>query len=341
MVILNLDNKIEVKTHMKTKKYRFIWISFLFLFLFVSCNFGHSPISEDGILNDSVVSDDTDENFNSFIVASDMREYTGNNLDWFRGACEAIASVDDGIYMFSAGDIDPPGQVLATIKKYISADYRWFPIVGNHESETPSDMEWIRNYYQVIESRVSIISEGPPGTKETMYSFDKGPVHFVILNEYFDGTSDIGSNGDIVTATYNWLEKDLNNTEKDIIVVFGHEPAFPLEDEESGRIRHEDDSLNTHEENRDAFWSLLNHHEVTAYICGHTHNYSSNLRPVDTTWQIDSGHSRGTQDPGAKSTFLKFEINTNNELILKTYRMDLDTGIYSLTERINLTNPTI
>ena len=50
MVILNLDNKIEVKTLMKTKKYRFIWISFLFLFLFVSCNFGHSPISEEGIL---------------------------------------------------------------------------------------------------------------------------------------------------------------------------------------------------------------------------------------------------------------------------------------------------
>ncbi len=42
-----------------------------------------------------------------------------------------------------------------------------------------------------------------------MYSFEKGPVHFIILNEYFDGTSDIGSNGDIVSATYNWLEEDL------------------------------------------------------------------------------------------------------------------------------------
>ena len=319
---------------MKTKIYRFIWI--LFLFLFISCLLGYSPISEIDIINDSYVLDDTDENFKSFVVASDMREYTGNNQAWFRGACEAIATVDNGLFMFSVGDIDPPGQVLATIKKYIDTDYRWFPIVGNHEAETPSDMEWIRNYYQVIESRVNIFSEGPTGTKETMYSFEKGPIHFIILNEYFDGTSDIGSNGDIVSATYNWLEEDLKKTEKEIIIVFGHEPAFPLADEDSGRLRHVGDSLDNHENNRDLFWNLLNQYDVTAYICGHTHNYSSNLRLGDSTWQIDSGHARGTKDTGAKSTFLKFEINDTNELILETYRMDLDTGIYSITETVNL-----
>ncbi len=325
---------------MKSKKYRFIWI--LFLFFLISCSFGFFPINEIGIINDSEVLNDSDENFKSFIVASDMRNYTGNNQNWFRGACEAISAVDNGIYMFSAGDIDPPGQVLATIKKYIGFDYRWFPIVGNHESETPSDMDWIRNYYyQVIESRVNIISEGPNGTKETMYSFDKGAVHFIILNEYFDGTSDIGSNGDIVSATYNWLEEDLKKTEKEIIIVFGHEPAFPLADEDSGRLRHVGDSLDNHEDNRDAFWALLNQYNVTAYICGHTHNYSSNLRIGDSTWQIDSGHARGTKDTGAKSTFLKFDINDNDELILETYRMNLNTGIYSITETVNLSTPSI
>lgn len=29
-----------------------------------------------------------------------------------------------------------------------------------------------------------------------MYSFDAGGVHFVIVNEYFDGISDVGSDGD-------------------------------------------------------------------------------------------------------------------------------------------------
>src|SRR6056297_607829 len=123
---------------MKTKRYRFLWI--IIIFIFISCNFGHFPISEINIINDFYVSDDTDENFKSFIVASDMRDYTGDNQNWFRGACEAISDVDNGIYMFSAGDIDPPSQVLATIKKYINVDYRWFHIVGNHEAETPSDM---------------------------------------------------------------------------------------------------------------------------------------------------------------------------------------------------------
>ena len=333
---MKVISSIEGKENMKTKRYRFLWI--IIIFIFISCNFGHFPISEINIINDFYVSDDTDENFKSFIVASDMRDYTGDNQNWFRGACEAISNVDNGIYMFSAGDIDPPGQVLATIKKYINVDYRWFPIVGNHESETPSDMQWIRDYYNVIKSRVNIISEGPTGSKETMYSFDKGQVHFIILNEYYDGTSDIGSNGDIVPATYNWLKSDLEQTEKDIIIVFGHEPAFPLADEDSGRLRHEGDSLNIHEENRDAFWSLLNDNNVTAYICGHTHNYSSNLNQGDVTWQIDSGHSRGTQDIGAKSTFLQFEINDSNELVLETYRMDIDTGIYSVTEIVNLSN---
>ncbi len=99
---------------MKTKAYRFIWI--LFLFLFISCLLGYSPISEIDIINDSYVLNDTDENFKSFIVASDMREFTGNNSDWFRGACEAIATVDNGLFMFSVGDIDPPGQVLQLLR---------------------------------------------------------------------------------------------------------------------------------------------------------------------------------------------------------------------------------
>jgi hypothetical protein len=42
----------------------------------------------------------------------------------------------------------------------------------------------------------SIVNAGPPGCEETTYSFDYGDAHFVVLNEYYNGTSDRGTDGD-------------------------------------------------------------------------------------------------------------------------------------------------
>jgi len=229
----------------------------------------------------------------------------------------------------SSGDIDPPDQVYADLQHYIGSDYLWYPVVGNHEAETSEDMEWLRSYNSDGNSLPGVVNIGPTGGKETTFSFDYQNVHFVIINEYYDTGSDTSTDGDIPDQLYNWLLNDLTTSTKPVTLVFGHEPAYPQPDEESERLRHETDSLNKYSSNRDLFWSALKNNNVSAYFCGHTHNYSK--MKFDTVWQIDAGHARGTGDTGSRSTFLLVYIMDDNKIWVSTYRLNAHSNKYELT----------
>jgi len=269
----------------------------------------------------------------TFVVSADMRKYSGSGWydtqQYFRGACKAIAALGGGAFMVSPGDIDPPGDVEWTIKQYIGQDYLWYPLVGNHEAETAADMAWLRayDYDPNGDTPPNVINSGPPGCEETTYSFDYGNSHFVALNEYCDGISDTGTDGDVVDALYSWLVDDLNATDKRHIFVFGHEPAYPQPDADSGRLRHLGDSLDGHPANRDLFWNLLKDKGVVAYICGHTHSYSAVA--VDGVWQLDVGHARGLGDTGAQSTFVIIRVD-GDVVTFEAYRDDAHGGSYAL-----------
>ena len=68
----------------------------------------------------------------SFTVTADMREYTGTNINYFRGVCERLFYGGPGDFMISPGDIDPPEQVDNDLQNYISTNYLWYPVTGNH-----------------------------------------------------------------------------------------------------------------------------------------------------------------------------------------------------------------
>ena len=270
----------------------------------------------------------------TFVVTADMRDFTGENPDYFRGACESIDSVGEGAFMISPGDIDPPADVLVTIETYIDTAYIWYPAIGNHEAETPADMTWLRAYMTGDDTPPNIVATGPSGSEQTTYSFEYGDVHFIVINEYYDGVSDVGTDGDVVTRLYNWMVTDLAVNTKPIVFVIGHEPAYPQPDEDNGRLRHEDDSLNKYPANRDRFRNLLVENGVLAYICGHTHNFSA--VNIEGVWQIDAGHSRGTGDTGARSTYVRIHVRGDGSVSFDTHRLDLVSGIYEITrsERI-------
>ena len=270
----------------------------------------------------------------SFIATADMRMFTGaehQTSEYFFGTCEAIKAVGKGAFMVSPGDIDPPKQASDTLKKVLGEDYPWYPVAGNHETETPEDMDWLRN-----EGRPDVqglVRSGPKNGEETTYSFDYKNAHFVVLNEYYDGQSDTGSNGDITTPLYLWLKQDLEENTKPMVFVIGHEPILSIPDYHNGRHRHQGDCLNAHPENSHRFQQLLRKHNVTAYICGHTHNFSySNINGL---WQLDAGHARGIGDQGAPSTFLKFLVGQRTCWV-EIYRDDANGGSYLLTQTIEL-----
>jgi hypothetical protein len=276
----------------------------------------------------------------SFAVTCDMREYSGSGqydtTQFFRGACEAIATVSDTSFMVSPGDIDPPDDVKWTIEQYLGSNYLWYPVAGNHETETTADMDWLRAYdYDPNGSAPpDIVNLGPSSCEETCYSFDYENSHFVVLNQYCDQDGDTSTDGDMVDTIYDWLAEDLSATDQTHIFVFGHEPAYPQPDAHNGRLRHDGDSLNKHPTNRDRFWNLLRDEGVVAYICGHTHNYSAVV--IDGVWQLDAGHARGMGDTGARSTFILVHVD-GDIVTLETYRDDASGGPYSLVYAGTLT----
>ena len=267
----------------------------------------------------------------TFAIAADMRSFAGpgdyDTSQYFRGACETLAALGKGDFMVSPGDLDPTSGTLWTITQTLGSTYTWYPVVGNHElpgagSEAypGANLEWLNTY------DYGAVNPGPSGCPTTTYSFDYENAHFVMLNVYCDSTGDHATTGDVPNHLYDWLSNDLSSTVKAHIFVFGHEPAYPQPDADNGRERHFGDSLDQYPENRDRFWTLLRDHNVVAYSCGHTHNYS--LVQSDDVWQLDAGHARGKGDTGARSTFVVIHVN-GGFVTFAAYRDDANGGYYT------------
>lgn len=230
-----------------------------------------------------------------FIIAADMRNFAANG-EWsknFSGACDAARAVGAGAFMISPGDldVDPPSAVRDMLSRVIGEDYPWYPVLGNHDPESPSTMRYLRDYSRTVPN---VVNRGPKGTESTTYSFDWADTHFVVLNQYYDGVNDWGLEGDVVPELLEWLEADLAATSKPHIFVFGHEPLLPMPDMDNGRIRHQGDSLDEHPESAFAFHQVMLKHGVDAYVCGHTHNTS--YAQINGLWQLDAGHARGLEE---------------------------------------------
>ncbi|MBC8174330.1 MAG: metallophosphoesterase [Candidatus Marinimicrobia bacterium] len=267
----------------------------------------------------------------SFIVTADMRDYAEpeyQTSEYFLGACEAIRDVGKGDFMVSPGDVDPPWHVRSVLDKVLGEDYLWYPVVGNHESETRADMNWLRKWGQNIPYLVRV---GPENCEETMYSFDYKNAHFIAINQYCDGKSDNNKKGDIVDEIYHWVKADLEENNKPLVFIFGHEPIVSIPDIDSGRHRHKGINLDQYPENSHRFQKLLRFHDVTAFFCGHTHDASYSF--INGIWQFDAGHCRGMGDTGAPSTFLKVWIK-DVHCFVEFYRADANGGNYILSHSI-------
>jgi hypothetical protein len=109
----------------------------------------------------------------TFIVAADMR-YTAKkeyrHSHYFKGVCEAVKKVGKGAFMISPGDIDPPSAVHEVVSNVLGENYPWYPVVGNHDLESESFMQFLRAYNKNGDSLPNIVRKGPSGCEETTYS---------------------------------------------------------------------------------------------------------------------------------------------------------------------------
>jgi hypothetical protein len=267
----------------------------------------------------------------SFALTSDMSGRVGpgefDTSQHFRGACEKIIEIGGSHFMISPGDVSPPWDTRWTIDQTFGEDYLWYPMVGNHDV-WDSTMQYLRDYdYDPNgDTPPNLVHQGPPDCEETTFSFDYGSAHFALLNVYCDTASDVRTDGAIVDALYEWLAADLEATEKEHIFVLGHEPAFPQPDVDNLILRHDGDSLDKYSYTRDRFWNLLQEHQVTAYIHGHTHGFSA--VDFDGVWQLDEGHAMGAREQAMLSTFVLVHVD-GSRVTYDTYRSSRE-GEYTL-----------
>lgn len=266
----------------------------------------------------------------SFIVSSDQREHATPEFrahQYTLGGYEAIKKVGQGSFMIVLGDMDPPSATRELITSVLGRDYLWYPVIGNHDLEVEANTEYLRT---MIRGLPYVVRKGPAGCEETTYSFDWNDVHFVILNVYYDGKSDKGNDGNIAPELMAWLEKDLQQNTKKRVLVFGHEPLYPLLDMDNGTVRHLNDALDKYPDNALKFHRLLVKHHVTAYFSGHTHTAS--YADINGLWLINSGHIYGQEEryvPEKLFSVLSKRVEadrksglTTDESILGFYKMD-------------------
>lgn len=275
----------------------------------------------------------------SFVVTSDMSLYSAREYfdypNFFAAALRYVAQFGPGDFMVSLGDILPAEDTSWTVDQVLGEDYPWFPLPGNHDFSM-AEINFFRNYQMDIngDQEPNIINWGPESCPDTTYSFDFQNAHFVALNVYCDEEVPWGIDGSITDTVYDWLAADLDQTQKDHIFVFGHEPAFPRPDSDTGQIRHLGDSLDQYPQARDRFWGLLKDKGVIAYIHGHTHGY--NAEKIDGVWQLNAGQSMGVRAAPSPGTFLIISVN-GSRVNLQTYRGEEGPGFsYLLRDEISL-----
>ncbi len=267
---------------------------------------------------------------------------TCDNRNFYQGFTDILNEINlraggPGQFMVSPGDIDHCETNLQILNNAFEPDIKWYPAVGNHEmpdkgteNYSGENMDYLRQYY--YDHLQGTVNPGPAGCVETTYSFEVGPLHIACINEYWDGTTNVDADeappwGDVVPELRTWLDNDLSNTTCKWKLVVGHEPAYPQPDEDWGDARHVGDSLDANPANRDAFWNLLEQHDVVAYVCGHTHRFSHYQPPGSDVWQIDTAQARGI---GQYDTFVIVNAD-DNEIQFDVYR-SMNTSQFSLTD---------
>ena len=275
----------------------------------------------------------------SFVVTSDMSHYSAQEyLDYpnfFAALLRTVAQVGPGAFMVTTGDIIPAEGTDWTIDQVLGEDYPWYPLPGNHDFG-PAEIDFFEHYQLPDQAAPGpgLVRRGPEPCQDTTYSFDYHNAHFVALNVYCNAEAPWGIDGSVTDTLYDWLVDDLARTDKDHIFVFGHEPAYPQPDDETGQARHMGDSLDQYPEARDRFWSLLREHGVVAYIHGHTHTYSA--VQIEGVWALDAGQAMGVRAAPSPGTFLRITVQ-GERVMLETYRGEAGPGFtYRLFEEILL-----
>lgn len=185
-----------------------------------------------------------------------------------------------------------------------------YVMMGNHDRTGSGKAD------ALFQSFFSFPANGPSDFSELAYSLDYKNFHFVILD------SEKPEEHLINKTQRDWLEKNLSSTKKENILVFFHEPAYPV----SSKI---DESLDVKSADRDALWNILAKYKVKAVFSGHEHIASR--RKVAGIYQFGFGNTDSFNHDMPKAGMAEYayrgknfgfvEVN-GNKITVKTFSVD-------------------
>jgi predicted phosphodiesterase len=189
-----------------------------------------------------------------------------------------MSKTDGDSFAVIAGDDSNTGlesELLTFESNIASVGLPVYPAIGNHDIFFNG---W--DHYKAIVGR-------------SMYSFNAGVVHFVILDT---------ANGTFGEEELNWLKSDLAATNKPVKVAVMHFPA--VFGEFSTIYRLSDDEEIT------IFENIMNKYGVQLVVSGHYHGYSD--KNVGGTRYIVTGACNDLLDIGNTSQYIKVMITNGN-----------------------------
>lgn len=179
-----------------------------------------------------------------FLVYGDTR----TNIDWHKMICNKMAN-ENALLVLHTGDLVESGPQLFEWNLYFNSGHSLFsktpimPVIGNHEHNAVY-------YYQAFMPP----KKGGGDFQKQWYSFDLGPIHYVILD------SDVQEGTVLDEFQIEWLENDLKNTNKPYIIVLFHHPFFS---NVKGRGQ----------QFREKWHNIFVKYKVSAVFNGHIHHY--------------------------------------------------------------------
>ena len=205
-----------------------------------------------------------------------------------------------------------------------------YVIRGNHEDGPNETVIPLLDAY-LASVATDMPRNGPLGEETLTYSFTWKGAKFIAIDDYYphDGLKE--------TVNQSWVDTELSSNTQPFTFVFGHTPAYLVEDDVEDRGF----DIAAHPLLRDAFWDSLIKNNATAYFSGHAHLYVRG--EIQGLQQVVSGNggamghtlNQSQVDPKLNVEYpIRKEDNKGNDVGYLVITVDETAGTMSAVQKV-------
>ncbi len=262
----------------------------------------------------------------TFVHASDTQALSKRDYAVWGNAINTVVKAYNPEFILETGDLintkdrEDEWRWFFDSAANVLNQYAFYPAVGNHEQTEDYDAQSFRQHFSM--SNTCDVEGVTPGT---VYSFDYGIAHFVVINT---------ENKTALETQAKWADADIKKANKKVNIIAAHRGIY-------GARGIEQDVF-------DAFENVLSDNNIDLVLFGHDHSYirstiKEGVKNPNGTVFLESGgssvkqmehadkkpeYSEITADPG-KSAFSVITVS-ETKISVKTITVDSEGTIDSL-----------